>query len=81
MVKVLSLLYRNLQATWGRKLVADVSDQQPFEPGEWGSHSEMITLLGHLWASLHVRHARRSRPVLNYRNTVSGSPDLMFYLK
>ena len=42
-----------------------------------GTDSEMITLSGHLYASLHVGYARRSRPVSNYRITVSGSPDLI----
>ena len=39
LVKALSLLYRNLwwfKPIRGKKLVADVCDQQPFEPGEWG---------------------------------------------
>ena len=42
--------------------------------------SEMITLSGYLCASLHVGHARRSRPVLNYRITVSGSQYLILIL-
>ena len=42
-----------------------------------GTESEMIKLSGHLFASLHVGHARRSRAVLNYRITVSGIPDLI----
>ena len=39
LVKVPSLLYGNLhrlEPTRGKKLVADVRYQQPFEPGEWG---------------------------------------------
>ena len=39
LVKALSLLYRNLQRfepTWGGKLMADVQNQQLFEPGKWG---------------------------------------------
>ena len=42
-----------------------------------GTKSEMIMLSGHLCASLHVGHARKSMSVLNYRITVSGSPDLI----
>ena len=45
-----------------------------------GTEIEMIMLSGHLCASPHVGHARRSRLVLNYRITVSGSPDLIIYL-
>ena len=44
-----------------------------------GTESEMILLSGHLFVSLHVGHARRSRLVLNYRINVSGSPDLIFF--
>ena len=36
-----------------------------------GTESEMIMLSGH------VGHERRSRLVLNYRITVSGSPNLI----
>ena len=45
-----------------------------------GTDSGMITLSGHLCASLHVGNARRSRSVLNYRITVPGSPDLIHSL-
>lgn len=38
--------------------------------------SERISLSGHFCASLHVGHARRSRPWLNCRNT-SGSKELV----
>ena len=37
----------------------------------------MIILSGHCYPSLHVGHARTSRPVFNYRITVSGSTDLI----
>ena len=43
------------------------------------TESEMITLSGHFCASLYVGHEVRSRSVLNYRITVSGSPDLSHY--
>ena len=56
-------------------------DQQPFEPRGMGTESEMITPSGHLCASLHVEHARRSRPVLNYKITVSGIPHLVLILR
>ena len=52
--------------TRGGRLVADARDQQPFEPGEWGLR---VVLSGHFCASLHVGHARRIRPVFNYRIT------------
>ena len=52
--------------TRGGKLVADARNQQPFEPGEWGPR---VVLSGHFCASLHVGHARRIRPVFNYRIT------------
>ena len=45
-----------------------------------GTKSETMSLSGHLFASLLVGNARRSRLVLNYRITVSGSPDLIIYL-
>ena len=39
LVKAPSLLYESLsqfEPTWGGNLVADVRNQQPFEPREWG---------------------------------------------
>ena len=52
--------------TWGGtgRLVADAIDQQLFEPGEWGLRD---VLSGHFCMSLHVGHARRIRPLFNYR--------------
>ena len=52
--------------TRGGRLVADARDQQPFEPWEWGLR---VVHPGHFCASFHVGHARRIRPVFNYRNT------------
>ena len=52
--------------TRGGRLFADARNQQPFEPGEWGMR---VVLSGHFCASLHVGHARRIRPVFNYRIT------------
>ena len=46
-----------------------------------GTQSEMITLSGHLYTRLYVGHARRRRPVLNHRITVSGSPDIIQFNK
>ena len=40
--------------------------RNPLSPGNKGLR---VVLLWHFCASLHVGHARRSRPVLNYRNT------------
>ena len=39
----------------GGKLVADVHDQQPFEPVEWGLR---VVLSEHFCVSLHVGHAK-----------------------
>ena len=50
----------------GGRLVADARNQQPFEPGKWGLR---VVLSGHFCTSLHVGHARRIRPVFNYRIT------------
>ena len=47
-------------------LVADACNQQPFEPGEWGLR---VVLSRHFCGSLHVGHARRIRPIFNYRIT------------
>ena len=46
-----------------------------------GTESEMITLAGDLCASLHVGHERRSRLVLNFRITDSGSLDHLLFNK
>ena len=49
LVKAPSMFYGNLpwfEPTQGIKIIADVRNQQPFEPG-----SEMLTLSGHLCAS------------------------------
>ena len=55
-----------MSPTRGGKLVADARDQQPFETGEWGLR---VVLLRHFCASPHVGHARRVRPIFNYRIT------------
>ena len=65
----MSLFYRYLcefESTGERKLVTDARYQQPFEPGDWGLR---VVLSGHFCASLHVGHARRIRPVFDYRIT------------
>ena len=55
---------------------------QPSGPGSipGRTKSVMITLSRHLCASPNVGHARRSRPVLNYRITDSGSLDQSNFL-
>ena len=51
--------------------VFSVLGSQPSGPGSIPGQSEsvMITLSRHLYASPHVGHARRIRPVLKYRIT------------
>ena len=52
------------------------SHYKPLRIGKWVMESEMIMILGHLWVSLHIGHARRSISVLHYR-IISGSIHLI----
>ena len=74
----LRLLFAPLIRThWGGKLIIDVCNQKPL-------HQGMVTVLSwHFCASVHVGHARRSRPILDYRITSvvwKSWSDYQFYL-